>query len=176
MKQYDTKIKEQLQYKGTVTVTLENKKIKKHNTATKYMFELLLRVLARHPFDANDTPTYMMILNSSKSKEDIVNNPTMDSYKSEMLLNSYLPATPILNLNDGDLKLTYTSVFDNKFLMHTNIASNKNYICLTDLDKQTILAVVEIDSDTLSAIISNSTYQAQIEWEVSLSSDIDITN
>ena len=170
-----------LNYKGTVTVKLQNKKTVRRNTATKHMFELLLRVLGRQQFTSQSTPLYITILDNQRagagnielSATTVIDNPTYSEYTQECILNRLLLATPTLQFDKEPYSLTFLTTFDVSSLTSTQGFSNADkdgIVCLVDGHQQSILAVTTIDRKIIADLASNSSHQAVIEWKIELTS------
>lgn len=170
-----------LNYKGTVTVKLQNKKTVRRNTATKHMFELLLRVLGRQQFTSQSTPLYITILDNQTAGQDrrdlsvtnVIENPIYTNYTQECILNRLLLATPTLQFDKEPYSLTFLTTFDVSSLTSTQGFSNSEkdgIVCLVDGHQKSILAVTTIDRKIIADLASNPSHQAVIEWKIELTS------
>lgn len=170
-----------INYKGTVTVKLQNKKTVRRNTATKHMFELLLRVLGRQQFTSQSTPLYITILDNKEAGQTggelsvtkVIEAPTYSNYKQECILNRLLLATPTVQFDKEPYSLTFLTTFDVSSLTSTQGFSNADkdgIVCLVDGHQQSILAVTTIDRIIIADLASNPSHQAVIEWKIELTS------
>ena len=168
-------INESITYQGIVDIQLQNKNIKKHNTATFHMFELLLRVLGKQTFDSKQRPIYITILdNNGLDKDSIINNPYLDKYANKQMLNRLLLTTDELALVDtNNYSITFSANFDKSCLSKSSLTdpTNSGFVCLVDGYKQSILAVTTIDNDMFTTVNENPTYQSMIYWTITLSSN-----
>lgn len=156
-----------LTYVGTVKTTLKNKKTVKHNSATKYMGQLLLKMLAQSEYKLQELPYYIQMIKGSK--ETIVNSPDIN-ITTPLVFNQYILAYPDLKWQGGDLYLSFTAVFD-RYYLNTQESIDEN-ICLVLVSKNmsNILAVSEFDNAYIDAMVSEDAqadYQANIDWSIS---------
>ena len=176
------KINNTLQYSGIVTVELQNKKTKRKNSATKHMFELLLRVLGNQQFDSLSKPLYITILNNryidDKNSDkllnvsEVVSNPQYELYKDVEMLNKLLVTNSVLQLDASTYTLTFQTTLDKSALKTWELFYSKEpgIICLIDGYKRCILAATKFDSKLLEDVQSNNSFQAIINWTIQLSS------
>ena len=160
-----------LTYVGTVKTTLKNKKTVKHNSATKYMSQLLLKMLAHSSeYKLQEMPYYIQLIKNSKA--DIVKNPSYKRYVDLDLLcfNQFILAHPDLKWSNGDLSLSFTAVFDRYYLRSQAPIEGDICLVLVSKDSSNILAVSEFDNAYIDAMVSQNAqadYQANIEWSIS---------
>ena len=158
-------------YKGEVTIKLKDKPVvKKHNSGTVNMFNLVNNVFSRALYDTQELgkalPAYIAIVyNTNINKQDILNGLSDYSvYKRWSIITNELP---IVSRNIENNSIVYKSLLTNSVLISSlNGVSDSGYALLLDGTCSKILAVSDIELNALAPLYEDPLGESDIEWRM----------
>ena len=160
-------------YEGTVSVTINNKVTKTHNTGTLNLFKLLCKFISREQISTQDCPSYMMLYKGdpvsllSLAEADLKNQSLIKhpldihSYTKEIVDN--FTGTPVKTVS---AHFTTTLMNAHKISGETIDETTQLSLAIVDLDNKIIAITAFSAADYIA--VQAGTY-AIIEWKMTFS-------
>lgn len=169
-----------IQYKGEVIIRIKGKPVvKKHNSGTVHMFNLINRIFSRSLHDSEELgislPSHIaLIYNAGLDKSEIMNGEKnyVEHLKQYSLTITELPivsrSIETVNNSIGEENIiVYKSLLTNSLLRSDKSdVTSSGYALLLDGTCSKILAVSDIELESLAPLYDDPLGESDVEWRM----------